>query len=114
MQKAFGYLITSAKQDLSFQKFIESVVYNKNENSLCQTLLKGNQEKINDILMTGKKEVIEGRSREFASGTNIYSDNSFIKWCAQAVSRYNKTSTDLMTNGPEGTKNYTKAQRHTA
>ena len=114
IQKAFGYLITSAKQDLSFQKFIESVVWNKNENSLCQTLLKGNQEKINDILMTGKKEVIEGRSREFASGTNIYSDNSFIKWCAQAVSRYNKTSTDLMTNGPEGTKNYTMAQRHTA
>ena len=64
--------------------------------------------------MTGKKEVIEGKSREFASGTNIYSDNSFIKWCAQAVSRYNKTSTDLMTNGPEGTKNYTMAQRHTA
>lgn len=114
IQKAFSYLITSAKQDLSFQKFIESVVYNKSENSLCQTLLRGNQEKINNILMTGKREVLEGKSKEFASGANIYSDNAFVKWCAQAVSRYNKTSTDLMTNGPEGTKNYTMAQRHTA
>lgn len=114
VQKAFGYMITSARQDLSFQKFIDTVIYNKSGNSLCQVLLGKNQETINDVLMSSKRENLNGKSKEYASGINIYSDNAFVKWCAQAVSRYNKTSTDLMTNGPEGTKNYTMAQRHTA
>nr|DAR56607.1 MAG TPA: hypothetical protein [Crassvirales sp.] len=59
--------------------------------------------------MVSNKENLNGKNKEYASGINIYSDNAFVKWCAQAVSRYNKTSTDLMTNGPEGTKNYTMA-----
>lgn len=114
VQKAFGNMITSARQDLSFQKFIETVVYNKSGSSLCQVLLNKNQETINNTLMVSNKENLNGKNKEYASGINIYSDNAFVKWCAQAVSRYNKTSTDLMTNGPEGTKNYTMAQRHTA
>jgi len=48
------------------------------------------------------------------SGTYIYSQNGFVKWLSRAVSRYNKAASEIMTNGPEGTKRYMLAQSHTA
>lgn len=114
IQKAFSFLITRATQDLSFKKFMEAVVYNKNGKTLCDILLGKNQDAINEALMSSKKEDLAGKNKEYASGINIYADNAFVKWCAQAVSRYNKSTAELMTNGPENTKNYTMAQRHTA
>ena len=48
------------------------------------------------------------------SGQNIYSENSVIKWFASATSAYNKSTKELMTNGPDNTKRYLMAQSHTA
>nr|DAI05377.1 MAG TPA: hypothetical protein [Crassvirales sp.] len=45
-------------------------------------LLGKNQETINDVLMSSKRENLNGKSKEYASGINIYSDNAFVKWCA--------------------------------
>lgn len=114
LQDAFGYLITTVSQDLSFQKFIDTVIFNKKGNTLCDILLGKNQDAINEILTSNKKENLEGKHKEYASGSKIYEDNAFVKWCAQAVSTYNKSTKELMTNGPENTKQYTMAQRHTA
>ena len=100
---AFSNMITSTQQDLSFSKFSQSMY------DFSQRL---QSTKTNDVLSISNRE--DSVSKTKASGINIYSDNAFIKWCAQAQSRYNKLNGELMTNGPEGTKNYTIAQRHTA
>jgi hypothetical protein len=38
--------------------------------------------KTNDVLSISNRE--DSASKTKASGINIYSDNAFIKWCAQA------------------------------
>lgn len=100
---AFSNMITSTQTDLSFSKFVDTIY------DFSQRL---QSTKTNDVLSISNRE--DTISNTKASGINIYSDNAFIKWCAQAQSRYNKLNGELMTNGPEGTKNYTIAQRHTA
>jgi hypothetical protein len=71
----------------------------------------------NEILSLSRRADDSSRSRsgggQKASGTNLYSDNSVVKWFAKSVSAYNKSTKELMTNGPENTKRYLMAQSHT-
>lgn len=71
----------------------------------------------NEILSLSRRADDSTRGRfdngQEASGVNLYSDNSVVKWFAKAVSAYDKSTKELMTNGPENTKRYLMAQSHT-
>lgn len=109
IRQSFGKLISRKETDTSFAKFVEDLQYLK-----TQLTEKGN----NTILTqdTDEETVGYGRSAKKVrrSGTYIYSQNGFVKWLSRAVSRYNKAASEIMTNGPEGTKRYMLAQSHTA
>ena len=106
---AFGRMITSAKQDLSFKAYLDVLDRMKKGVSTTGT---------NEIMTDSKQEERIGNKGSVkivhATGINMYSDNAFVKWLAQGVSRYNKQQKQLMTNGPGNTKQYTMAQAHTA
>jgi hypothetical protein len=67
----------------------------------------------NEILSLSRRADDSTRGRfdkgQEASGVNLYSDNSVVKWFAKAVSAYDKSTKELMTNGPENTKRYLMA-----
>lgn len=109
IRQAFGRLITRKEQDTSFAKFLDAIddlksrVTERGENAVLT------QDKDEEIVKTGSR--VQKTKR---SGNYIYSQNAFVKWMSRAVSRYNKVASEIMTNGPEGTKRYTLAQSHTA
>ena len=109
IRQSFGILISRKEQDTSFSKFIEAL------DDLKQRVTERGE---NSVLTQDQDEEIVGFGRNAQklkrSGSYIYSQNSFVKWLSRAVSRYNKVASEIMTNGPEGTKRYTLAQSHTA
>lgn len=113
LQNAFANMLTSAQRDLSYKAFLEMLanlangikVNGKNE------ILTNSQPEQTKSVKSGKSNNV---STQKASGINLYQDNAFIKWLSQGVSRYNKLTKQLMTNGPGNTKQYTMAQSHTA
>ena len=109
IRQSFGMLISRKEQDTSFAKFVEDIddlknrVTDRGENSVLSQ-------------DTDEETVGFGRNAKKTrrSGSYIYSQNGFVKWMSRAVSRYNKAASEIMTNGPEGTKRYILAQSHTA
>ena len=109
IRQAFGQLISRKEQDTSFQKFLDDM-----DDFKSRVTERGE----NSVLTQDRDEETTGFGRNLKktkrSGNYIYSKNGFVKWMSRAVSRYNKTASEIMTNGPEGTKRYTLAQSHTA
>ena len=109
IRQAFGQLISRKEQDTSFDKFLDDI------DDLKSRLTERGE---NSVLTQDRDEEITGTGRNLKktkrSGSYIYSRNGFVKWMSRAVSRYNKTASEIMTNGPEGTKRYTLSQAHTA
>lgn len=109
IRQAFGQLISRKAEDTSFSKFMDA---------LADLKARVTERGENVVLTQDRDEEVIGYGRNAQkikrSGSYIYSQNGFVKWLARAVSRYNKTASEIMTNGPEGTKRYTLAQSHTA
>ena len=109
IRQAFGKLISRKEQDTSFAKFLEDI-----EDLKSRVTERGE----NSVLTQDRDEETVGFGRQAKkirrSGSYIYSQNGFVKWVSRAVSRYNKVASEIMTNGPEGTKRYMLAQSHTA
>lgn len=94
---------------LSYKTFLDKIDY----------IQKHAIEKGGKLLSQSRKEIKEIKRGKFrkegqqASGANLYTDNSVVCWLGEAESAYNKSTKELMTNGPEGTKRYLMAQSHT-
>lgn len=105
MGKFFGL---ADPNGVSYKKFTEMI-----ERLQKKVSAQGN----NEILSLSRRADDFSRSRssngQEASGKNLYSDNSVVKWFAKSVSAYDKSTKELMTNGPENTKRYLMAQSHT-
>lgn len=105
MGKFFGLADPNGVSYKKFTEMIERLQKNATESGK------------NEILSLSQRADDSGRGRfdkgQEASGTNLYSDNSVVKWFAKSVSAYNKSTKELMTNGPENTKRYLMAQSHT-
>ena len=105
MGKFFGLADPNGVSYKKFTKMIKRLQKNATESGK------------NEILSLSQRADDSGRGRfdkgQEASGTNLYSDNSVVKWFAKSVSAYNKSTKELMTNGPENTKRYLMAQSHT-
>lgn len=105
----FSKLLATKNEKISFSKFLQEM--GDFEKSITAS---GK----NTALTLDKDERTTGYGRtkqvEKRSGNYIYSRSSFVNWAARAVSRYNKATSEIMTNGPEKTKRYMFAQSHTA
>lgn len=109
----FKSLITAAKTDVSFQKFIS--LFNDKSTGVLVRMYKRSEggartEFSGNVFVNANPR--EGKLA--ASGTYIYSENAFVKYLAAANSQYKKAQEELMVVLPGNKRGYTMSEGNTA